>query len=427
MNPYVVRPITFSSGERFHLLIDKASGAPLFEPVLFVVGVARANGRANATIKQVLSAIMVLQLALDRLNIDIDDRLAQGRLLDLNEVEAVIGYCRREVSSIVGVPAQKQDIATQPKVVSLEKVRMRSAAKPAEEWVDSHTTGVRVRYIRDYLDWRAQKRVLTIGPLHPQYAGLCSIRELVKTGFTERVPAVFMKNEDELRQGLSKEALAQLKAVIEPTSPDNPWKRAATRVRNQLIIDWLLSFGLRNGELLGVRISNINFQANEVFVKRHADDVDDTRARDPNTKTFSRMLPMRDELVARTHKYITNERRAQGVARKNDWLFVANGTGHPLSLSAVNKLFDELRKKCPGLPKDLTPHILRHTWNDLFSDEMDAKKVPPEEEEKMRNLLMGWSPKSKSAAVYTRRTVREKSKAASLELQNSLQGPAINE
>ena len=86
MNPYVVSPIVFSNGERFHVLLNRASGEPLFEPTLFVISVARANGMASATIKQVLSAIMVLQLALDQLKIDVGARLADGLLLDLNEV-----------------------------------------------------------------------------------------------------------------------------------------------------------------------------------------------------------------------------------------------------------------------------------------------------------------------------------------------------
>lgn len=425
MNPYLIRPLVFSNGERFHVLLSRASGEPLFEPTLFVVSVARANGMASATIKQVLSAIMVLQLALDQLKIDVGARLADGQLLDLNEVESVIGFCRREVASVVGDPAPKRAIAT-PKVVSLEKVRMRSLAKPVEGLVDSHTTGVRVRYIRDYLNWLAKKRELQIGPHHSQYAGLAAIRPLIYEAFTERVPKVFSRDEDEQRQGLSKEVLDRLKAVIEPTSPENPWKGAPARIRNQLIFNWLLSLGLRNGELLGIRISNINFQANEVTVKRQADEVKDPRTRQPNAKTRSRTLPLGDTLAIRTQQYITSVRKAQGVARKNDFLFVANGTGSPLSLSAVNKLFAEVRQKCPGLPSDLTPHVLRHTWNDEFSNLMDKAKVPEEQEKRMRNELMGWSPASKTAAVYTRRTTRKKASEASRALQNGLKGPIAN-
>jgi len=426
MNPYIVKPIVFESGERFHVLQDRATGLPLFEPMMFVVSVPRTKGLASATVKQVLSSIMVLQLALDQMNVDIEARLLEGRMLDLNEVESVIGFCRREVASIVGTRAAEQPVSA-PKVVKLEKVRMGSSPKLNEHLVDSHTVGVRVRYIRDYLDWLAKKRELSIGPNHPQYVGLSATREVIKEAFTERVPKEFAKDANDQRQGLSADVLARLREVIKVDSPDNPWKGEGTRARNKLIIEWLLALGLRNGELLGIKISNINFQANEVTVKRQADDSSDPRTRQPNTKTRSRTIPMSEELVVATQNYIAKVRREQGVARKTDTLFVANGTGKPLSLSAVNKLFAKLREKCPGLPIDLTPHVLRHSWNDSFSDLMDEKKVPEEQEKRMRNELMGWSPNSKASNTYTRRITREKAKEASRSLQKSLMTPAAQD
>lgn len=422
MNPYNVRLLVFSSGERFYVLQRMATGEPLFEPTLFVTNVARANGSASATIKQVLTSIMVLQLALDSVNIDIETRLSEGRLLDLHEVEAIVGYCRKTVASMVAEPGPKRTSST-PRVVSLEKVRMKSAVATETGLVDSQTTGVRVRYIRDYLNWLAKKRELRIGPAHPQYAGLSSIRELIYGAFTERVPKVFPKDEDDQRQGLSEEHMARLRAVIEPSSPQNPWKGVATKIRNELVVEYLISLGFRAGELLGIRIPNINFQANEVAIKRHADEVKDTRRREPNTKTRARAVPASDDLVTKTQYYITRVRARQGSARKHDWLFVANGTGLPLSLSAVNKIFDDLRAACPDLPADLTPHVLRHSWNDAFTALMDERKVPEEQEIKMRNELMGWSPKSKTAATYTRRSTRTKAKEAGRALQNTLKGP----
>ncbi len=422
MNPYNVRLLVFSSGERFYVLQRRATGEPLFEPTLFVTNVARANGLASATIKQVLTSIMVLQLALDSLNIDIETRLSEGRLLDLYEVEAIIGYCRKAVASMVAEPGAVR-VTSAARVVSLEKVRMKSAVATETELVDAQTTGVRVRYIRDYLDWLAKKRELRIGPAHPQYAGLSSVRALIHGAFTERVPKVFAKDEDDQRQGLSAEQMAKLRTVITPSSLQNPWKGAATKIRNELIVEYLISLGFRAGELLGIRIPNIDFQANEVAIKRHADEVKDTRSREPNTKTRARAVPVSDDLVTKTQYYITRVRARQGAARKHDWLFVANGTGMPLSLSAVNKIFDDLKAACSGLPADLTPHILRHSWNDAFTALMDEKKVPEEQEIKMRNELMGWSPKSKTAATYTRRVTRKKAKEAARELQLGLKGP----
>jgi integrase len=219
---------------------------------------------------------------------------------------------------------------------------------------------------------------------------------------------------------MSESELTTLIEVVQPGSKENPWKGVHAKERNALIVKWLLTLGIRRGELLGVRVSDIDFQANEVLIARRADDPDDPRANEPNTKTRDRLLSLDEELAVLTRRYVTGERRRIEGARRHDCLFVANGTGAPLSLSGLNKIFVVLRTKCPGLPDELSPHVFRHTWNDEFSDVMDRQKVSEETEKKMRARLMGWSETSGTAAVYTRRHTARKAKAASLALQSKL-------
>ena len=64
--------------------------------------------------------------------------------------------------------------------------------------------------------------------------------------------------------------------------------------------------------------------------------------------------------------------------------------------------------------------VLRHTWNDFYSEEMDKNRVGEEQEKKTRSYLMGWSETSGTAATYTRRHIRKKAQAASLQLQKNL-------
>tara|TARA_R110000851_G_scaffold65260_1_gene148256 strand:- start:459 stop:632 length:174 start_codon:yes stop_codon:yes gene_type:complete len=56
---------------------------------------------------------------------------------------------------------------------------------------------------------------------------------------------------------------------------------------------------------------------------------------------------------------------------------------------------------------------------------MDQNKVPEETERKARSYLMGWSETSGTAAVYTRRHVREKAKRVSLDLQERVLGDKV--
>ena len=92
-----------------------------------------------------------------------------------------------------------------------------------------------------------------------------------------------------------------------------------------------------------------------------------------------------------------------------------------MSRSAFIKVINLLSDAAPELA-ELHGHELRHTWNNRFSEFMDASDDPPqpEEQEKERSYLQGWKPDSGTAATYTRRFTREKAIKASLKLQEGM-------
>ncbi|MEM5332279.1 site-specific integrase, partial [Paraburkholderia sp. JHI2823] len=188
-----------------------------------------------------------------------------------------------------------------------------------------------------------------------------------------------------------------------------------------LIVRWFIGLGPRRGELLGVKVRDVDFRKCEVFIARRPDDPSDPRPNAPNAKTRDRMLPLSNDLVRRTQQYIVKERQLYPAARKHPFLFVANG-GAPLSLRALNEIFKPLRTKHPEF-EALFPHLLRHTNNYNFTKTADAKGMSPAEEEKTRSQMMGWSETSGTAATYTRREIERKAREASLELQNKMVEP----
>lgn len=416
---YAVRTVVLESGERLPFLLNCDTGGPLFDPTVYALTELRARGRATATIDQALRAVMVLYTFLDSLGLDLDERLAEGRLLQLGEIDELARECRLPLEVIgQGAPPSSASLPRRLRPSSLEKVRSRSV--PAQTELDPSSAALRLRYIRDYLRWVATDRLLKLTPGHPRHSALVRESEIVARVLSERVPSTAVKDFEEQRQGLAPECMIRLHEVIDRASPANPWRGAHARERNALLVNWLTQLGVRRGELLGVRIGNINFQTNEVRITRQADDPTDPRLHQPNTKTRGRLLPMDEDLVQLTHDYILNTRRKFEGARKHDFLFVANGTGAPLSLAAVDKIFAALRSKCPALPPDLSPHVLRHTWNDRFSEVMDKNRVSEDTERKIRARLMGWSETSKTAAIYTRRHTHKRAREASLELQSAL-------
>jgi integrase len=68
----------------------------------------------------------------------------------------------------------------------------------------------------------------------------------------------------------------------------------------------------------------------------------------------------------------------------------------------------------------LTSHVMRHTWNERFSEQAEAMGLSESAEEKARNTQQGWSDNSKMAATYTRRHTAKKGREISLKLQERL-------
>lgn len=389
----------------------------MFDATVFALTEVRGKNLATNTIGIVLRSVMAFHLFLDARGIDLDARLTAGELLSLGEVEDLARLCRWHLTELAALSHVSEGAAS--KVVSLEKVRM-GVQKDSPAEVDNDVAASRLRYIRMYLQWLAGERLGRHGVAPSVAARLGDLSKRVAEAIDTRIPHKSGRNQLNQREGLSDEAKAELLRVIDPHSPDNPWRDQHTRYRNALLVHWLLYLGLRMGEALGVRVSDIVVYQKEVTIHRRADDPDDPRRQQPQTKTRARVLPLSDSLLAETQAYILNHRSALPGAKKHSFLFVASRTGQPLTIAAVGKLFQELRKKCPSLPEGLSAHVLRHTFNDAFSKYMEENGVPPENEEPARIYINGWSPTSKMAAVYTRRYVRNKAKEVSLALQDQL-------
>lgn len=93
-NPYQIRLLVLATGERFPLIVERATGVPLFKPTLYVLTMLRTKNHASATIYQHCLAIMILTLFLRFEKIDLDERMSSGRLLSLPEIESLVRPCQ---------------------------------------------------------------------------------------------------------------------------------------------------------------------------------------------------------------------------------------------------------------------------------------------------------------------------------------------
>jgi len=354
-----------------------------------------------------LSGISVFGRFLDERGENIQLRFQQGKFLDESELDAIRDYCQIKFRS----RSTKEDPNG---IFTLEELQW------SDEKVSSATEYARLTVIARYLKWLAEQ---VIGVSKDRFS-VIQIGKMEKA-LKSRRPVRKSRNAEVDMKGLSGEQLDLLFEVFRPESGFNPFIDKSIRVRNRLIFLMLYHLGLRGGELLNIRIRDMDFSSNQLIVARRADEKDDPRRDQPLVKTLDRRLPIKDTLAKEIHDYIIGVRRLVANSTKNDFLFVTHKSGptqgQPLSKSAYKKIIGIVREVSPTL-FNLTGHQLRHTWNETFSDQMDSMDEPPSEEqqEKIRSYLMGWREGSGTAATYNKRFIRKKANEAAIKLQEGM-------
>ncbi|EHR41220.1 phage integrase family protein [Alishewanella jeotgali KCTC 22429] len=377
---------------------------PLFYPNLFLTTQFR-NARSNS-FSSILSAannLVVLLRFLDSRGIDLEQRITNKTFFEVNELDDLRDFTQRKFFS---------------KTVANSVSSMFSMDELEESigFVESPTQYMRLTTIAEYVWWISHH--LLSRPSATESKQIDRIRAHIKS----RRPSRKGRNNVEDRS-LDDVQLEALFEIIRVGSEFNPFTPEVQR-RNRLVILLLYHLGIRGGELLNIKIEDIDFSKHQLKIVRRADEIDDPRINEPNAKTLERILPISETLIKELHDYVTKDRRKVPNANRNGFLFITYkagpSVGQPLSKSGYNKLMRVVKAVSPQL-FFLTGHKLRHTWNRKFSELMDDMDNPPSEakQEQIRSYLMGWKPSSGSATHYNKRFRQEQANKAALALQKS--------
>ena len=223
---------------------------------------------------------------------------------------------------------------------------------------------------------------------------------------------------------------------VKSSSRDTPTihgKTPRAAERNALAVLMLLDLGIRRGELLGIQVADIDWQAQNVAIERRADEPDDPRIRQPRTKTEARNLNLFPHLLRQIDEYVRGARRKTPGAYAHRYLLVVHRKGpyegDPLSEDGLTKVFSDLQK-CDPLLENVHPHALRHTWNFRYSQAADEKRasegLSEAEEEAGRTQQMGWLEGSKAARNYNKRHLEQKGAEVARALFGSVSPAATN-
>lgn len=414
MPSYIAKRVRFQSGEH-HSVLMGPDGLPVHAVTLFLQRF-RKQGRAANTIHYVCQCLALLYRDLDaNPSIDLLGRLRCGQFLTRSELYRLAEITQYRMDELL---QEEADETTQ--VVNLNSVRARRRKVVEEtEPVGKANTANRMRYIASYLGFLVEYYAHDLPTIEKHR--LKSEASDALTSFMTEVPKVTKRAQLGAREGLSLENQERVLRIVHPENPQNPWSRGFVRHRNWVIVMLLLATGMRSGELLGLQIGDLNLQLSKLGVLRRADAKEDPRLTPVATKTNDRELELRPGIMKQLMLHINKERQQIRAARKYPQVFVAQD-GKPLSTRSIGKIFQQLRAACPGLPVTLTSHVMRHTWNERFSEQADAMGISEVDEARARNEQQGWAEGSQSALNYTRRHTKRKGREIALKLQEALDG-----
>lgn len=411
---YSTKHIIMGDGERYKLLVNANTGTPLYYPTLYITSQIRGGGQSVSTIQSFITSLKVLLKWSNHYSVNMEKRFSRKEFLTLQEVESLRDFCKKPLK-------EKEPERSNVIVLKRTKEGARMAMPRKTHGVYSHTQYNRMTFIADYLKWLAE--ILTKGQ-HDQ-ADKNHITAMHKRIKAHRPKKRRRTNRDKDEKGLDLKIVDQVMEVLKPGHDKNPFHDPGVQVRNALIIALLRFLGLRRGELLNLRVEDINFVSNEVAVFRRPDSLLDPRTYQPLAKTLERTLIINDKLAEKLSKYVTTVRSKFPQARHHPYMFITHKAGPYQGAPLSNSGFGKLMKEVQGISKDFSgvhAHSFRHTWNYSFSVLLDTSKeeVSSEREEQMRSYLMGWADGSGTAAIYNRRHIKEKAKKAILEYQNGM-------
>ncbi|MBE3932127.1 tyrosine-type recombinase/integrase [Vibrio parahaemolyticus] len=440
--------LIFQNGERFSCLSD-ANGVPDFWTTLFLT--THYRGSTQETMRNI-SNVLVHFLLWDEMQeqpffekvigiADADEaapasQFSLPEFLSTLEARSLAHHCKLQTKAVRRKHTQK----TESNVISM-RAQLPSSVVP-DEVVGVKLHRHRLKVVAEFLHF-----MVDVGLRHySHYAYYLDAAEKVKQVIIKQRPkrqGARAKRNDPDKKAPPPEVFEEIMRIAEPECIDNPFT-ALVRERNYLIIRVLYDTGMRVGELLQLKVADVNFAAQTIsIVRRHDDPEDIWRRLEPNAKTLERDLPISLELTDLLRDYVIGERRhmvqALPASQSHGFLFVSskNTVGQPLSIKQCSKLLLKIARdkglasfiEAEGIKVDKLAgaHAYRHNRNNLISRIIDINNRLAREEGRMddiisekkeiqiRMYIMGHSDE-KSAEVYNLRHTKESAEKISMTL-----------
>jgi len=138
---------------------------------------------------------------------------------------------------------------------------------------------------------------------------------------------------------------------------EQPSKNTPKEIRDKAMLELLYATGMRVSELISLKYDDVNLTLNYIL------------CRDTNKE---RVIPIENAAKSALEHYMSQVREA--MCEGSDYLFT-NLKGSPMTRQGFWKLIKSYAKRA-GIDKDITPHMIRHSFaSHLVNNGADLKAV----------------------------------------------------
>lgn len=312
-----VEIIRHKTGDLLPLLLDD-DNLPIPAPNEFII--SRRALSPNTLVRN-LRELAVLYRWLKREKIDLESRISSKQAFTEAEIKGgLVEFLRRD---------QENRHSVKTMVV-----------KP-------NTFNQRLTSIRQYLAWHFDVTIVSLPSGSQSFDQIRKnknrLLNLLESSFISAPPS-----NRSIRKGLDANEIEYLMTILEPTNQYGFSRDPAVRYRNYVLTIIMLYYGLRPGELLSLKVEDIEIGAIScIRVVRRKPDPTDTRKPRPEIKRNGRVLPIDDLSFAKNlDTYITEWRDVlEDKADKESDYLILSDDGNPLSQSSITQFYQLVRKR----------------------------------------------------------------------------------
>lgn len=354
-----VKVVTHKTGEQIPIMLD-AHGMPITLPNEFVLS---RRALSTNTLVRNLRELSVLYDWLEASGCDLSTKLLAQN--SFNEAELKGGLIES---------------------LRVDKVSGRVKA------ISPNTFNQRLTTVRQFLGWCMDVLTSQLSMSSSDYERLRErktfILKILDSSFMSATPA-----RTSVRKGLNDNEVDFLIEVLDPDNQNAFGRDAAVRFRNYVSVGLMLFCGFRPGELLSLRVEDVQVGAiSSIKVERRPPDLSDTRRPKPQIKRNGRVIPVDNRRFAvALNEYVTTWR--EELESKSDvesQYLILSDEGVPLSQSSITQFFQLLRAQyAKHLPENFTAKSLRHTFSSRIERALRSAGMDEQRRREALALLRG--------------------------------------